>query len=358
MGVPIISRSRADPTHAVHRWQAAVVAAAWCVALGLPLAADAQDGGDRRFDIGGLIFGDLYHVVHHHTEADEGATGLVVRRGYLTFDADFSERWFGRLRFELNQSGEYEAYDFEVDVKDLHAGWRVGDHTLRFGLAPTPTFDLIESIWGARYLVRTPMDLQGVASRDTGVSAQGSLGSSGSLGYRAMLGAGLEFGNESGDGRKWMGALTWTPSPGWTVDLYVDYERLSGPTDRMTGQLFVGYEAGTLRWGLQYSHQDREEDPKLELASAFVVGRVGERTSLIGRVDRLMEPSPSGDSIRYIPFDPTARATFFVAGVELRTTPRFRVTPNVIVIAYDTNDQGVRPATDVQIRLTVFLDLE
>jgi hypothetical protein len=47
----------------------------------------------------------------------------------------------------------------------------------------------------------------------------------------------------------------------------------------------------------------------------------------------------------------------FVAGFEFRTTPQFRITPNAIVIAYDTNDQGVRPATDVQLRLTAFLDL-
>ena len=42
-----------------------------------------------------------------------------------------------------------------------------GRHRVLFGLSPTPTLDLIESIWGFRYLARTPMDLQGVASRDT-----------------------------------------------------------------------------------------------------------------------------------------------------------------------------------------------
>jgi len=49
-----------------------------------------------------------------------------------------------------------------------------------------------------------------VASCDTAISAKGPLNTSGSLGYRAMLGAGLEFGNETGDGRKLMGALTWS----------------------------------------------------------------------------------------------------------------------------------------------------
>ena len=100
--------------------------------------------------------------------------------------------------------------------------------------------------------MRTPMDLQGIPSRDTGVAASGPLNGSGSLRYRTMVGAGLEFGNESGDGRKWMGALNWNPSEAWVLDVYADYERLEGETDRATLQGFVGYRTDDLRWGAQY----------------------------------------------------------------------------------------------------------
>lgn len=315
-------------------------------------------GDEEKFRIGGLLFGDVYHVPSHHLDEGEGATGLVLRRGYLTFDADFSERWFGRLRFEVNQAGEFETYTFDVDFKDLYAGLDAGRHRLLFGLSPTPTFDLIESIWGLRYLARTPMDLQGVASRDTGISSKGPLNAAGTLSYRAMLGAGLEFGNESGDGRKWMGALAWTPSPQWSFDLYLDFEKLSGPTDRTTFQVFVGYKTEPLRWGFQYSNQDREEDPPLELASAFVVGKTGKKTSLIGRVDRIIEPSPAGDNISYLPFDPSAPATMFLAGLEFRVTRHLLITPNTVVITYDRNDEGVTPRTDVHLRVTFYLDFE
>ncbi len=50
--------------------------------------------------------------------------------------------------------------------------WTLGRQHLLVGLSPTPTIDLIESIWGLRYLARTPMDLQGVASRGTGISRE------------------------------------------------------------------------------------------------------------------------------------------------------------------------------------------
>ena len=331
-------------------------------ALVISILLSPLAGAEEKYPslgVGGLLFGDLYHIASHHTEEGDGAAGAVIRRGYLTFNAGFAKNWFGRMRFELNQSGEFETYDFEVDFKDLYVGWRSqSSHQLLIGLSPTPTFDLIESIWSFRYLARTPMDRQGVASRDTGISAQGPLNSRGTISYRTMIGTGREFGNESGDGRKFMGALNWKPASGWDIDLYADYEKLSGPTDRTTLQGFLARQWDDFRFGVMYSYQDREEDPPLELASAFLIKKTGEKTRWVGRVDRLFEPSPSGDNISYIPFDPSAKATFFITGVEFQPSPHFYVTPNIIYTHYDRNDQGVRPESDLHLRLTMFINFE
>jgi hypothetical protein len=310
------------------------------------------------FKVGGLLFGDAYYVAGHHTEDGDGAAGLVLRRGYLTLNSTFSKAWFGRLRYEVNQSGEFEGYDFDGQVKDLYAGWKAGSHRLVIGLSPTITYDLIESAWGLRYLARTPLDVQGVASRDTGVSLSGPLNGDATLSYRAMIGTGIEFEGDSNDSTKVMGAVTWKPAPTWTVDLYADFEDRRGPNDRTTLQLFAARRTESLRWGIQYSNQDRKDDPPLELASAFVVANIAARMSLIGRVDRLLEPSPRGDGIAYLPFDPSARATMFIGGLEIPVAKHVVVTPNAVVIAYDRNDEGVRPDTDVHLRLTLFVNFE
>jgi hypothetical protein len=311
-----------------------------------------------EFEMGGLLFGDAYHVPSHHTAAGDGATGLVLRRAYLTFDAQAGEHWFGRLRLENNQSGAFETYTYETDIKDLHVGRRLGRHTLIMGLSPTMTFDLIENAWGKRYLARTPMDLQGVPSRDTGISLRGPLNASNTLSYRVMAGLGVEFGADGNEHDKWMAALTWRPGRRWTVDVYADSEQLSGPRDRSTVQVFAAYQTESMRWGLQYSDQDREDDPPLELVSAFLVKQLNESLSLIGRVDRLLEPSPRGDGIAYLPMDPSARATMWFGGVEFRLNPHVFITPNVVATHYDRNDQGVRPEDDLHLRLTVFIDFE
>lgn len=317
-----------------------------------PVAAEETDWPE--FDLGGLVFGDAYYVPSHHLEEGDGAAGLVIRRAYLTLDVDFSERWFARARLEFNQDGDFETYEFDGDWKDLYLGMNLGRHTVLAGLAPTPTFDLIEKIWGARYLARTPMDMQGVASRDTGLSATGPLNASGTLNYRFMWAAPTDFGKESNPNDRTLAAVSWSPNESWTFDVYLGNEDRDGNHDRRTWQLFAGYQADQLRWGIQYSKEDRGADPSLELASAFAVADYRQKSSLIGRIDRIIEPSPKGNDISYIPFDPSAPATMYLAGWEYRWLPSFTLTPNFIVIDYDRNDEGVTPKTDVHLRLTAY----
>lgn len=315
-----------------------------------------------RLAIGYLLFGDLYHIPDHHLAEGDGATGGVLRRGYLTLDTDWTtnrgNQWFGRLRFEVNQSGAFETYDFELGIKDLHIGRQFGRHEAHFGLSPTLTFDIVEKSWGKRHLLRTPMDLQGEPSRDTGVSLRGPIGSDSPFSYRAMLGTGSEFGAESGDGRKFMAALNWQIDERLMADIYIDAEKLAGPRDRYTLQGFVEYDAESWRLAALYSNQDREQDSSLELASLWWVSNLGPHSELIARVDRVIKPSPEGDNIRYLPFDPSAPATLFYTAIEIALTDHFTLTPNLVVTSYDENDQGVRPQTDVYVRLTAYINFE
>jgi hypothetical protein len=329
--------------------------------LCLPTLA-ADEGSHPSLSVGGLLFGDLYYDPGHHLESGDRAAGAVVRRAYLTFNATLGEKTFGRLRFETNQSGEFETYTYKTQVKDLYLGWNLGRQRLVAGLTSTTTYDLIEQIWGFRYLARTPMDLQGVPSRDTGLSLSGPLGGSGSFSYRAMVGAGLEFQADSSDSAKWMGAVTWKPAPGWTVDLYADYEDLRGAGQRSTVQAFLAWQGQDVRWGMQYSNQNRRGDPPIDLASVFLVKNLGQSTSLVGRVDRLFKPSPKGNNIAYLPMDPSASATTFLGGVAFQLLPHVSLTPNTVVTAYDRSDQGDQPRTDprtdIYLRLTLFIDYE
>lgn len=334
-----------------------LLAALALAAHGWSANAAAQERSNE-FSVGGLLFGDLYHVPSHHLAEGDGAAGIVLRRAYLTFGAKFGDGWSARLRLETNQDGDFETYTFDTGVKDLYLAGTLGQHRLVAGLTSTPTFDVIEKIWGRRYLARTPLDMQGVPSRDTGLFAAGPLNASGSFTYRAMWGAPVEFGKDGNDNERWMAAVGWQPAPGWTIDLYLDREDRDRSDDRRTWQLFVARQADRLTWGAQYANQDRGGDPPLELASGFLVAKTGARSNLVLRIDRLIEPSPKGNGIDYLPFDPTAPATMLVGGYEHRFSERVTLTPNLVFTRYDRNDQGVRPESDLYLRLTLFLDFE
>ena len=101
--------------------------------------ARADEGEQGSFQLVGLLFGDLYTIPSHHTTAGEGASGFVLRRGYLTANFALGESWYGRARIEVNQDGEFESYGFEADAKDLYLARKFGKHEFVMGLAPTLT---------------------------------------------------------------------------------------------------------------------------------------------------------------------------------------------------------------------------
>jgi len=326
------------------------------------LSADQPEASDppkelNRFEVGGLLFGDAYWVASNHDPASEGIVSAWIRRGYLTFDSEFTKKLSGRMRFELNQDGDFDVFEFEVDFKDLYLQAAVGEHRILFGLSQTPTFALIEPFWGYRHVERTPMDLQGIASRDTGIAANGPIAKDGSISYRVMYGTQLEFGSDSNDAGEWMGAVSWEPNANWVVEVYGDFEDpLSAGDGRRTLQGFLGYRTEAARLGLQYSDQVRDNSPGIKLASLFGVVDLSENWSFLGRVDRLFEPSIRGEDIAYLPFDPDAKATLLILGVETRPYKFFSLVPNIEYIQYDDpSGPEPMPENDLLVRLTLYM---
>ncbi len=316
-------------------------------------AADALE-----FDVGGLMFGDLYHVPSHHTLDGDNATGVVIRRIFLTSDIRYRDDWTGRFRFEAYHEGAFENYEFSHRIQDLAIGKKLAGHQISGGLIPTISFDLIEAFWGKRYLVRTAPDIQGIAARDLGVSAKGALTEAGTWSYRAMYGSSETWEADKNPHDKFMGAVTWRPTPDALVDFYVDHEARPGHFDRNTYQVFAAQRNDRYSLGLVYTNQDRQNDPPLELAALMGVAHINDKVDLITQIQRLFEPSVKGNDIAYLPFDPSASATNVVAGVEYRLSNQIFMTPNVVWTHYGVNPQGVRPKHDLHLRLTFFFNFE
>ena len=327
---------------------------------GVAAAEDEPAAGEpwyQRARVSGLLYGDAFYFAGHHDPSFDGESGFWFRRIYLTYDQDLVDSWSFRLRLEFNSPGDFEQSErLEPFLKDAFAAWTPGAHTLQLGLAPTPTFSLLESTWGYRSVEKTPLDLyRWGASRDLGVAAFGTFGGRRKLAYHVQLGNGSD-GSETNRGKKGMAALQLFPAGGWIVEVYGDYEDRADEGDRATAQAFAAWKGERGRWGVLYARQERETDPEpltLDLASAFGALRLSERTWLLGRVDRNFDANPEGDRIPYLPLDPEASSWLYLAGVDWRIHSHLDVIPNLEIVAYDERPGGSRPATDVVVRVTI-----
>ena len=272
--------------------------------------------------------------------------------------ASLATSGLAELRLEAYHEGAFENYEMTHRVLDLGVTKKLGDHQLSGGLIPTITYDVMEAFWGKRYLVRTAPDIQGIAARDVGLKLSGPLSVAEGLSYRVMYGAKATWEADKNPFNKVMGGITWRGSTGLLIDAYIDSESRPGAYDRSTVQFLVGKKTEQYTLGLEYLNQDRGEDPDLELATLMGVKKLGGPWSVMAQLHRLFKPSVKGNDIAYIPFDPTAKATNLVAGVEYRVNPHFTVSPNIVWTHYGVNELGVKPDDDVHLRLTFYVNFE
>lgn len=313
----------------------------------------------ERLTISGLVFGDAYGVVSSHDDAIEGENGFWFRRIYLTFDMEVDDDVDFRLRFEGNSPGDFISDDnIEPFVKDAYLKWKLKNKDVYIGLSSTPTFTAFESFWGYRPVEKTPLDLQRIgSSRDTGVALKGRFNESGRFRYHVMLSNGSGVRGETSEGKKVMAALSFHPSDELFFEIYADTENRDGDTDRSTYQVSAGHSGERWRVGALYSRQHRETgtgtDLDLDIASVFGVLEVKEKITLLARVDRMFDPNPDGDRIAFIPFDPTARSTLVLLGVDFAVRERLSLIPNIEVVFYDTPGGGPDPDDDLIARITL-----
>ncbi len=324
------------------------------ITLLIPMAARA---GDTKFS--GLAFGDYYWVVADHIDSLEGQNGFWIRRIYFTVDQTISPAWDMRLRLEMNSAGDFSATASNMVpyVKDAYLRWQGGLHSVLAGISPSPTWDVIEEVWGYRSVERTPLDLQRMgAARDFGVSLKGAFNKDKTVRYQAMIGNGNSVGSETDKYKKFLASVGFYPTSKVVIEGYTDYEPRKGRFDRFTLQGFAAYRTDKCRFGVQLARQSRQngvnaqglnnDNIVINVASLFAVGTVAPRVTLMGRVDHVFDPNPDAARIAYLPFAPNAKSTLLIGGVDYSPVDNIHLIPNVEIVAYD------EPDTDVMARMT------
>lgn len=324
--------------------------------LVLSIPAFSQDSGK----ISGYMFGDYYYMAGNHDKDLKGRNGFWFRRVYITYDRGLSEQFSIRLRLEMNSAGDFTSKSkLTPFIKDGYLKWKKGNHSIYFGISPTPTWGLVEKVWGYRSVEKTPLDLQKFgSSRDFGIAFKGALDERKRFNYHLQVANGSSTGSEINKGKKVLLSLSGKADNGFVVEGYVDYEARPGKTNRYTLQGFAGYAIKTFRIGVQFAQQTRQretgDDLKLNIGSLFAVSKLSEKVWGFARVDRVFNPNPDGRKISYLPFDPTAKSTLLIGGLDFRPINGVHLMPNIELVVYDETATGSKPDSDILPRFTFY----
>jgi hypothetical protein len=311
--------------------------------------------------ISGEVYSDYYWVALSHNESLEGNNGFWFRRIYFTYDQSLGGSFSTRIRLEMNSEGDFVTNSrLTPQIKDAYLKWENDMHEIAAGITSTPTWGLVEDVWGYRSVEKSPLDLYDFgSSRDFGISAKGSFDNEERWRYHAMIGNGQSNGSEINAGKKLMFSLAYWLSDHLVIEGYIDQNSLPEGNTWTTLQGFLGYQTDEYALGLLYAYQNREVSIvptgsySLELVSVF--GRASFASSTAGffRIDHMFDPYPGGEDTDYIPFSSQAESTFLVGGVDLTLEENIHLIPNIEAIIYGENILGVTPDSDLIPRLTL-----
>lgn len=313
----------------------------------------------KKTTLSGLVFGDAYWVAGDHNETLEGENGFWIRRVFLTFDQRLSEHLSARLRFEANSVGDFvSSGQIEPFVKEAWVRWSGKSQNLILGLQPVPTYEVVDKAWGYRALEKTALDLQRFGpTRDAGIGASGRLDAANHWRYHALLGNGTGAPNENDEGKKAYLALGYFPSDQWQFEVYGAFDNRPGDTNRTTFQFFLGYQGSWGRVGALAGHQTRDAGStrtNLDVASIWGVRKLSDQLNLIVRFDKMFDPNPEAGRIPFFTFDPRAKSSLAIVGVDYKLEKSLSLIPNLEYVFYDEVSGSPALDDDLFVRLTFF----
>ncbi len=316
--------------------------------------------------ISAYAFGDYYFVLKHHAvdAADkklyEDQNGFWLRRIYLTYDADISDKLKARARLEMNSDGKFSntAATISSFVKDAYVSYQyLPLHSLILGIQEHLSFANVEKFYGYRHVEKTSLDLYKIRdSRDFGLSAKGYFDAAKKFGYAVMFGNNSSYRQETNKQKALNARLTFVPNPNWLFEVYGDMVQVDAAKKDTLLSAFAGYQGDWGRLGVNYITKTLKEtgksDADYSLIQAFAVAKIGKKFEALVRYDQTFDPQPSGQD-SYLIIEKGYKTSLFVAGLGWNIHPKFQVMPNVKMVSYQENN-GKKPGSDTYFNVTFY----
>ncbi len=310
--------------------------------------------------VSAYMFGDYYYMLSSKTESQEKLHGFWLRRVYLTYDADISDKIKARARLEMHSDGKFGTSELSITpfVKDAYVSYQFHPlHAVMIGIQESLTWGNIEKFYGYRHLEKTPFDLyKNRSSRDFGVSLKGSFDKGKKFNYAFMYGNFSSYKEEIDKYKQVSGRFTINPSANLMFEISGDMLKRSATKKSSLIQGFVGYQGDWGRLGLNYGWETIKENGKADVDfgvfSAFLVGKFSPKFEAIVRYDMTADPQVNGND-RFFLIEKGYKTNLFIAGLGWNIHPKFQLMPNIKVVSYKENN-GVKPESFSQFNITFY----
>ena len=310
--------------------------------------------------ISAYAFGEYYIVLKQHNETLKDQNGLWLRRVYITYESDISDKLKARARLELNSPGNFStsAATLIPVLKDAYVSYQFTPlHKLTLGIQESLSFSNIEKFFGYRHLEKTPFDLYKVrSSRDFALCLSGALDTTKKFNYS------VQYGNYSGnksetDKFKQIGARFFVNvTPELMIEVNGDISTISAVKKSYLYQLFAGYKGDWGRVGAGYGSEIVKENGKdvtnFGLFSVFAVAKLGKKLEAVARYDMSADPQLHGQG-DYLVIEKGTKTDLFILGLAWNIHSKFQIMPNLKLVSYKEN-MGVKPGSDTYFNVTFY----
>jgi hypothetical protein len=310
--------------------------------------------------ISAYAFGDYYFVPSHHKETVEDQNGFWLRRVYITYEGDISDKLKARARLEFNSAGNFStsAANIIPYLKDAYIAYQYAPlHKVTVGIQDSLAYANIEKFYGYRHLEKTMFDLyKNRSSRDFAIDFSGALDSAKKYNYS------VQYGNYSGnknetDKYKQIGARFFVNvTPELMIEVNGDISTVSDIKTSTLYQVFAGYKGDWGRLGLNVGQEtvkeDGKDDASMSVLSAFAVAKLGKKLEAVARYDMSMDPQLHGQG-DYLLIEKGYKTNLAILGLAWNVHPKFQIMPNIKMVSYKEN-KGVKPGSDTYFNLTWF----
>ncbi|MDQ1354625.1 MAG: hypothetical protein QG657_4934 [Acidobacteriota bacterium] len=311
--------------------------------------------------VSAYAFGDYYYMFKSNNANQEKLNGFWLRRLYITYDADISDKIKARARLEMHSDGKFGSSELSITpfVKDAYISYQfLPTHAIAIGIQESLTWSNIEKFYGYRHLEKTPFDLYKTrSSRDFGISLKGSFDAGKIFNYGLMFGNYSSYKEEIDKYKQVSARFTVNPDANWMFEVSGDYVKRSAAKKTVLLQAFAGYQGDWGRVGLNYGQEKITETGKADvdfgLFSAFAVAKFNKFVEAIVRYDMTTDPLVSGND-RFLIIEKGYKTNLFIVGLGWNIHPKFQIMPNLKLVTYKENASGVKPKDASQFNVTFY----